>query len=104
MYPAVMGRDYPYDASRRVKALIETLQIMSMSDPEQEVQGIALPVLDATLAEIKRAIGPDPVVDTIEDIISPEVIDRGEPVRAIDALLVAKQLDAAIGRPPVTFA
>ncbi len=103
-YSLVMTGSYPYEAKRRVVALIETLELMSTSDPEQEVQGIALPVLDSTLVEIKKAIIDDPVVDTIGDIISPEVIERGEPVRAIDALLVAKQLDAAIGRPPIVIA
>jgi hypothetical protein len=35
-------------------------------------------------------------------VISAETIRLGEPVRAADALLVAEQLDAAIGpRPPV---
>jgi hypothetical protein len=44
----------------------------------------------------------DPVVQSARGIITPQQIESGEPVRAADALLVAKQLDAAIGAyPPV---
>jgi hypothetical protein len=43
----------------------------------------------------------DPVVDAIRGVISPEQIGSEEPVRAADALVVAKQLDAAIGPYPL---
>lgn len=46
-----MGRppkhEYPYDAKRRVQALIKTMRTLVVKDPEQEVQGLALPVFDA---------------------------------------------------------
>jgi len=77
---------------------------MAKRDQEQEVQGIALPVLDAVIEEVKTAIGDDPVVIAIAGIISADTIAAGEPIRAIDALLVAEQLNAAIGRRPIAVA
>jgi hypothetical protein len=53
---------------------------------------------------IMAALGDDPVVAAVGGIISVETIEAGEPVRAIDALLVAQQLDAAIGPRPISFA
>jgi hypothetical protein len=83
-------------------ALIETLEPLTKRDPEQEVQGIALPVLDAVIEAARVARPDDPVVQSARGIITPQQIESGEPVRAADALLVAKQLDAAIGAyPPV---
>lgn len=91
--------DYPYTAKRRIVALIKTLEAATQQDPEQEVRGIALPVLDDVIVDVKAVLSEDPVVKRVEDVISPQAIGRGEPVRAIDALLVARQLDAAIGHP-----
>jgi hypothetical protein len=93
---------YPYDAKRRVEALIESLEVLTKRDPEQEVQGIALPVLDAALEAIKQAKPDDPVVRSLVELMSADFIGAGEPIRAADMLVVAKQLDAAIGkRPPL---
>jgi hypothetical protein len=95
---------YPYKAKQRVEALIKTLETMIQRDPEQEVQGIALPVLDAAVEDIKAAISADPIVAAVAGIISPETIEAGEPIRAVDALLVAQQLDVAIGSRPLVVA
>lgn len=97
-------RKYPYKAKERVQALIKSLETMIQRDPEQEVQGIALRVLDAALEDIKAALADDPVVAAVAGIISPETIEAGDPIRAVDALLVAQQLDAAIGSRPVVVA
>jgi hypothetical protein len=88
----------PYEAKRKVDALITSLESVIGRDPEQEVQGFPLPVLDAVIEGVRQALSDDPVVETARGIISPEQIVWGEPVRAVDALLVARQLDAAIGR------
>ncbi|MFD7161333.1 hypothetical protein ACFV9C_42575 [Kribbella sp. NPDC059898] len=97
--------DYPYDAKRRIEALISSLRTLIARDPEQEVQGIALPVLDAAIGSIKAALPDDPVVAAVADLISADLIGSGEPVRAADMLVVAEQLDAAIGpEPPGGFA
>jgi hypothetical protein len=92
--------DYPYEAKDKIVALVETLEPLTKRDPEQEVQGIALPVLDAVIEAVRAARPDDPVVQSARGIITPEQIESGEPVRAADALLVAKQLDAAIGAYP----
>ena len=97
-----MGEDYPYDAKRQIESLVETLETLTKRDPEQEVQGFALPVLDAVIETVRTVLPDNPVVEAVRGILSPEQIASGEPIRAADALLVAKQLDAAIGPyPPV---
>ena len=94
--------DYPYRAKRRVDALIDSLETLVRRDPEQEVQGLAVPVLEASLDDIKAAKPDDPVVMSLVDLMSADFIGAGEPIRAADMLVVAKQLDAAIGnRPPL---
>lgn len=95
--------DFPYEAKRRVQALIETLAPMVARDPEQEIRGVAVPVLEATLDVLKSAMPDDPVVAAVVGAYQHE-IDTGEPVRAVDALLVAKQIDAAIGDRPIAIA
>ena len=96
-------QEYPYDAKARVGALLETLGPIIERDPEQEIRGIAVPVLEATLEVLKRALPDDPVVVAVVGAYEHE-ISSGEPVRAVDALLVAKQIDAAIGPYPLTIA
>ena len=59
-----MTGEYPYEAKRRVIALIETLEPIVQRDPEQEIRGIAVPVLEATLDVLRRTLGSDPVVAT----------------------------------------
>ena len=95
---------YPYTAKRRVDALIGSLKELIKKDPEQEVQGIALPVLAAALSDVKQAMPNDPVVQSLVDLFSAEFIGAGEPVRAADMLVVAQQLDAAIGAYPIGIA
>ena len=58
-------------------------------------------MLDAVIESVRDALPNDPVVNAVRGVISPEQIALGELIRAADALLVAEQLDAAIGtRPP----
>jgi hypothetical protein len=99
-----MTDSYPYKAKHKIVALVETLESLTKRDPEQEVQGIALPVLGAVFEAVRTALPDDPVVEAVRDIVSPEQVASGEPVRAADALLVAKQLDAAIGAYPLVIA
>jgi hypothetical protein len=97
--------DYPYKAKQRVEGLIEALETLIKRDPDQEVGGMALPVFDAVVEAIKDGIGRDnPVVRSVAGVISPETIEAGEPIRAADALLVAKMLDAELGRRPIVIA
>lgn len=97
--------EYPYKAKQRVTALTEALETLIKRDPEQEVQGIAIPVFDAAVEAIKDDLGRDnPVVAAVAGIISPETVAAGEPIRAADALVVAKMLDAEIGPHPIGIA
>lgn len=92
---------YPYDAKRRVEALIRSLRALIAQDPEQEVQGLAVPVMAAALEAIKPSKPDDPVVVALDDLFSAEVIGADQPIRAADMLIVAEQLDAAIGPYPL---
>jgi hypothetical protein len=94
------ANQYPYKAKERVEALIRSLHAVLEKDPEQEVRGIAVPVIDAALDDIRAALGRDPVVAAVSGVISPETIEAGEPIRAADALIVAEQLNAAIDSYP----
>ena len=96
--------DYPYDAKRRVEALIQTLKTLISRDPNSTLQGIAIPVLAATLESVKEATPNDPVVRAVVDLLSADVIGKAEPIRAADMLVVAEQLDAAIGPYPLVVA
>jgi hypothetical protein len=98
-----MSHPYPRAEKAKIIALVETLKMLVERDPEQEVQGIALPVLDAVLEATRRVCPDDAVVQAARSVISPEQIESGEPVRAADALLVAKQIDVAIGSEPIAF-
>ncbi|MGS2615160.1 hypothetical protein ACVCAH_11635 [Micromonospora sp. LZ34] len=96
--------DYPYTAKRRIDALIKSLTALVASDPEQQVQGFAVPVVAAALDDIKQAVPNDPVVRALVDLMSADAIGSGDPVRAADMLVIAEQIDAAIGSRPAFIA
>jgi hypothetical protein len=75
----------------QLDALERTLASVIAVDPEQEVQSIAVPVLDAVIADVKQQIGSSPAVDALADVFSVEAIEAGS-VRAVDALLVVSAL------------
>lgn len=86
-----------FDAvKRRVDALIKSLGTL-IARAEREVQGLAVPVLDASLEAIKQAKPDDPVVASLVELMSADFIGVGEPIRAADMLVVVEQLDAATG-------
>jgi hypothetical protein len=87
------------DAQWRADQLYTDLKRIADRDPEQEVQGIAVPVLDACLAALREVAADDPVISRMQDIISPEAMADGQPVRAVDALVVLGQIIAVIGHP-----
>lgn len=99
-----MDDDYPYKAKERITALVETLETLIKRDPEQEVRGLAIPVLEAALTDVKQSIPDDAVVRAMVDLFSADFIATDEPPRAADMLVVARQLDAAIGGWPVVVA
>ena len=101
-----MTQEHPYPQAEKdmITTLVETLERLVDRDPDQEVQGIALPVMDAVIEAVRQVLPENhPVVKAARSVMSPELIESGEPVRATDALVVAKQLDTAIGSPPMTI-
>ena len=97
--------EYPYDAKKRVTALIDALAAVVKEDPDEKVQGMALPVLHAVIESIKDGIGRhNEVVLASAGVISPDAIASGAPIRAADALIVARILDGEIGPyPPMAY-
>ena len=93
--------EFPYEAKKRVTALIEALATVLHEDPDQKVQGVALPVLLAAIDAVKDGIGRDnPVVQSAAAVISPDTVASGEAITAADALIVARILDGEIGPYP----
>jgi hypothetical protein len=87
-----------------IVTLMHSLEMLVGRDPDQEVQGIALPVLDAVIEAVRRVRLDNPIVQAARSVISPEQIESGEPVRAADTLMVTRQLDTAIGSPSMSMA
>ncbi len=85
-------------ARTMLKNLRVALEKVTAKDPEQEVRGMALPVLDAVIGEVRVLVPESPIVGQVSDIISPENIQRGEPIRAVDVLLVVNILLDALPR------
>src|SRR5690349_2978802 len=94
-----MQQVYPYRVKQQVTNLIGTLQALVNSDPEQEIQGTAIPALAATFGEIRSAFPDDPVVSSIIDPLMADAL--GYRIRAVDMLCIARLVDAAISCPPV---
>lgn len=89
------------DGRAAIEQLYRDLQGIVAKDQEQDVMGIALPVLDAVLSGVRQLIPVGhPVLERLHDLISVETITAGEPIRASDALLVVGQVRAALPRPP----
>jgi hypothetical protein len=84
------------NAWRKVDTLVKTLAELVERDPEQEVEGIALPVLAEVIELARSFVADDPVVGKVQDVVSPDFIAAGMPIRAADALLVATQLRTAL--------
>ena len=78
--------DYPYEAKGRVQALISSTKTLIARDPEQEIRGIAIENVAATIAAVKAAKPDDPVVAATPDLISADLIGSGEGFRAADVL------------------
>lgn len=87
-------------ARSSIEQLYKDLAVIVEQDQEQDVLGIALPVLDAVLSGVRPLIpAGHPVLDRLHDLISVETITAGEPIRATDAKLVVGQVRAALPPP-----
>lgn len=77
----------------QLRQLHSDLRALADRDPEQEVTGIAVPVIDAVISEARAAAPTGSTISTqVADIITPDAIAEGTPVRAADALVVVGQL------------
>jgi hypothetical protein len=95
------------DRAREIRDILRqlkrTLEQLTQRDPEQEVTGVALPVLDAVLEQARDLVPDSPVVSRVGDVISPDAVLAGEPLRAADALIVVETLWGALRRPAGVF-
>jgi hypothetical protein len=89
------------DQARRILSELRSdLQQITSSDPEQEVRGIAVAAVDAALSAVRGLVADSPVLRRIDDVISPESIEAGEPIRAIDVLVVVGIMHAVLPPAP----
>jgi hypothetical protein len=77
---------------RALTTLQANLRQIATADPEQEVRGPPIAAVDAALSVVRDSA----VVSKVHDIISPETIEAGDPVRAVDVLLVVGILLSAL--------
>ena len=84
-----------YEAFARSQALYDDLSKIVDRDPEQEIQSIAIPVLDALLTACRDFVPEDPVVESIKGLMTPEAAAT-DSLRAVDAMLVVNQLTHAL--------
>lgn len=87
------------EARRAIARMHVSLREIVAEDQEQEVRGLALPVLDTVISAAREhVVAGDPVLDVLTGLITAEAIEAGEPVRAMDALLAVEQLELALDR------
>lgn len=81
----------------QLRQLRRDLKELVARDPEQEVGGLALPLIDSVLREARERLPSESSLPAqIVDLISPEAIEAGEPIRAAEALVIVGQLLAAL--------
>jgi hypothetical protein len=86
--------------ARKILTNLQTsLRLIVKKDSEQEVRGMAIPVLDAALGMVRQALGDNPIVTAVGGVISVETIEAGEPLRASDVLLVVDMFLGALPTP-----
>jgi hypothetical protein len=88
--------DYPYRAKDRLQALISSLKTLLARDPDQEVDNIAIPDIEATFALVKAA---RPDIDTPQ-LFTADYIGSGDTFRAAALLIIAERIGAELGPYP----
>jgi hypothetical protein len=87
----------PAEAHRQISRLCQDLERLVDRDPEQEVEGMAISVVDAVLSAAGDHASTSPaLVETVRGLITPEAVADGLSFRAADLLVVAGQLEAAL--------
>jgi len=83
------------EAAQYARQFHRDLKSMAEGDPEQELRGSVLTVLEALLQASRDHVVGTPVATKIDRLLSPET-GTGRPVRAGEAALVVGQLAAAL--------
>lgn len=86
------------DTIRRIRSLRSDLRDATQRDLEGKIQGRAIQDVDAVLGAARSLIPDgDPVLDRLAEVVSPESVETGGPVRAFDLLVVVDQVYDALG-------
>lgn len=83
-----------------VGQLLLSLREITKKDQEQDVMGIAVPILDMVVAAAREHVLPgDPVLERLPELVSSDLSDPwGDSIRAVDALIAVEQLLLALDR------
>ena len=86
----------------QLRQLYNDLLLVIQRDPEQEILGVALPLVDSIVAAARCALASTsgPIADATVELISHSTIHDAVPIRALDAWVVVGQLLAAISHVP----
>jgi hypothetical protein len=63
-----VGEPNVEDVRRSLDELVATLDGLTGRDPEQQVQGMAIPVLDAAIAYARSVLAGHPVAEAVADV------------------------------------
>jgi len=89
----------------QLRQLYEDLFAVIDRDPEQEILGVALPVVDGVMSAAREALTAAGTTTGLTarmvDLISPPTVEAGVPIRALDTWIVVGQVLAALGDSPV---
>jgi hypothetical protein len=86
--------DDPHGARAQLDALTTTLNTVARHDPDREVQGVVVPVLDDAIDGISAARGESAVPRSIWNLVK---FRPNESMRAADALVLVGQLSDSLG-------
>ena len=82
---------------RILSATLDELRQISDRDPEQEIQGRAVSVLDAVISEAKKLLPDHAILTAFEELISPGAIERAEAApRVVDVRAALAPVLAAV--------
>jgi hypothetical protein len=87
-------------ARRLLVTLRSNVATMVAKDAEQEVRGIAVQAVEAALSTVRGLIAQSPVMARVDEVISTYASEAGEPIRAVDVLLVVDLMLAELPPEP----
>ena len=88
------------DAIRQsVRQLHRDLETM-LSDPDQEITGEAISIVDAAVTEALKHIPDHEIIRKVQEIISPATVAAGSPPRGAELYPIVGQLSAALEQVP----